>query len=50
MPDSKKFVATSVADAAAVYPNSTKILLINGKSPFFINGKYERLSLMVLGN
>ena len=32
-------IAEFVPDAAAVHPNSIKIVLVNGVSTFFINGK-----------
>ena len=41
MPDPQIFfwIAASVAETAAINPNSTKILLVNGVSTFFVNGK-----------
>ena len=41
MPDPKVlfWIAASVAEAAAVNPIDTKMLLANGVSTFFINGK-----------
>ena len=41
VPDPKSFfwIAASITDAAAVYPNDNRALLANGLSTFFIKGK-----------
>ena len=41
VPDPKSFfwIAASITDAAAVYPNGNRALLANGLSTFFIKGK-----------